>query len=217
MKKLFGTDGIRGVANEYPMTAEMAVRVGRAVVSYFARAGQPRKSSLARIPDYRATCWNPGLWPASVLPAKSYLGDALPTPGVAFLTSHSRPTPASSFQLPTTRILTTELSFSMGTAANCATRMKPKLKNGSWGNHCSLCAETRCSQRLGTVHIICIRPGLITARFLKAPWPAEEPFKGLKIALDCSNGATFLIAPELFAELGAEVIPLVDSSQRHQY
>ena len=39
MKKLFGTDGIRGVANQYPMTAEMALQVGRAVVSYFAEAG----------------------------------------------------------------------------------------------------------------------------------------------------------------------------------
>lgn len=42
MKKLFGTDGIRGVANRHPMTPEMAVAVGRAIAAYFASQGSSR-------------------------------------------------------------------------------------------------------------------------------------------------------------------------------
>ena len=48
MKKLFGTDGIRGVANEYPMTAEMAVRVGRAVGTFFKDKGRPAKVIIGK-------------------------------------------------------------------------------------------------------------------------------------------------------------------------
>ena len=48
MKKLFGTDGIRGVANEYPMTAEMALRVGRVVVAYFAEAGNDARIVIGK-------------------------------------------------------------------------------------------------------------------------------------------------------------------------
>ncbi len=88
MGKLFGTDGIRGKAGEYPMTEEMAVRVGRAVAMTFKDPGKPSTIIVGR--DTRLS--GPMLESALVSGICSVGADAgiagvIPTPGVAFLAS----------------------------------------------------------------------------------------------------------------------------------
>ena len=65
MGKLFGTDGIRGVANEHPMTAEMALNVGRAVAQFFRKDHTSPKSLSEKAPGYPGICWNPPWWQVS--------------------------------------------------------------------------------------------------------------------------------------------------------
>ena len=91
MKKLFGTDGIRGVANEYPMTAEMAVRVGRAVTTIFNAHKGNTKIIVGR--DTRLSghmleaAMVAGICSAG---GDAYLTGVIPTPGVAFSASSTK-------------------------------------------------------------------------------------------------------------------------------
>ncbi len=73
MGTLFGTDGIRGVANEYPMTAEMAVRVGRAVATVFRDQVESRKSLSAGTPGCPDKCWNLQWLPVSARRAAMHI------------------------------------------------------------------------------------------------------------------------------------------------
>jgi len=88
MKKLFGTDGIRGLANEYPMTAEMALRVGRVVATYFAGPGKDPIIIIGRDTRLSGDMLESGMV-AGICAAggNAYLTGVLPTPGVAFAAS----------------------------------------------------------------------------------------------------------------------------------
>ncbi|MEE8553275.1 MAG: phosphoglucosamine mutase, partial [Desulfobacterales bacterium] len=88
MSKLFGTDGIRGVANEYPMTPEMAVNIGRAIAEFF--RGNDKRSKIVIGRDTRIS--GQMIEYALVsgicsMGADAYLAGIIPTPGVAFMTS----------------------------------------------------------------------------------------------------------------------------------
>jgi len=88
MGKLFGTDGVRGIANEYPITSEMAVNIGRAVAHLF--AGNKNKPKIIIGKDTRISGYMIEYALVSgicSMGADAYLAGILPTPGVAFLTS----------------------------------------------------------------------------------------------------------------------------------
>jgi phosphoglucosamine mutase len=203
MKKLFGTDGIRGKANAYPMTAEMALRVGRAVATYFTTAGSGSKIIIGKDTRLSGDMLESGIV-AGICAAggNALLTGALPTPGVAFMTS--------------------SLNASAGIVISAS--HNPYHDNGIKlfkGDGYKLSDETEIqiekmildetspagqfdSPKPGTVHHH-HHAGADYIRFLKGTLPAGRPFQGLKIVLDCSNGATYRVAPTLFAELGAEV------------
>src|SRR5210317_307209 len=88
MNKLFGTDGIRGVANEYPMTSELAMKVGRAVASIF--KGHNERSKIVIGKDTRLSgdmlehAIASGVCTMGV---DVYLAGILPTPGIAYITA----------------------------------------------------------------------------------------------------------------------------------
>ncbi len=87
MDRLFGTDGIRGVANEYPMTPEMALRIGRAVAAYL---GTAKNSAIIIGKDTRisGSMLESGLISGICsMGVDAMLTGIMPTPGVAFLTA----------------------------------------------------------------------------------------------------------------------------------
>ncbi len=203
MGKLFGTDGIRGRANDYPMTAEMAVRVGRSVTAILKGPGAHPKIIVGR--DTRIS--GDMLEAAVVAGVCSAGGNALlagviPTPGIAFLTS------------------------SLGAAAGIVVSAShnPYHDNGIKifnrdGFKLSDATETEIERRIladdiasrsqdvpetGTTHSIEDALRRYKA-FLKGALPDKRPLSGLNVVLDCANGATCRVAPEVFVELGAEI------------
>ena len=203
MKQLFGTDGIRGEANEYPMTAEMTLQVGRAVVAYFSGTGTDVRIVIGKDTrlsgDMLESAIVAGICAAG---GNAYLTGALPTPGVAFVTS----------------------SIKANAGIVISASHNPYYDNGIKifkGNGYKLSDETEIeiekiildknhpvrqidSRKVGTVqHYQPAQADYL--KFLKNSLPADKPFQGLRVVLDCSNGATFRIAPVLFMELGAEV------------
>jgi phosphoglucosamine mutase len=203
MGKLFGTDGIRGKAGEYPMTEEMAERVGRAVAKTFTGTGGRSKIIVGR--DTRLS--GPTLESALVSGICSVgtdvcLAGVIPTPGIAFL--------ASSMQAGAGIVISASHNPYYDNGI--------KIFNGS-GYKLSDEKEVQIEELVLSSDTVrpnrpALEPGLVSKdtgmlesyiSFLNSTLSESTSLEGLKTILDCSNGATCRIAPELFSKLGLQV------------
>jgi phosphoglucosamine mutase len=202
--KLFGTDGIRGRVNEFPITAEVALRMGKAVANVLPSTGASRNRVLigkdTRISGYMLeTAITSGLVSMGM---DVYLVGPLPTPAVAHLTK------------------------SMGAAAGImiTASHNPYEDNGMKifgpdGYKLSDDLETLIERhimgdepeaaplppaKIGKAYRIDDARG----RYIEFAKNAADniPLHGMKIVVDCGHGAAYFIAPLIFKELGAEVI-----------
>ena len=203
MGNLFGTDGIRGKAGEYPMTEEMAVRVGRAVAVTFKRPVKPSMIVVGR--DTRIS--GPMLESALVsgicsVGVDASLAGVIPTPGVAFLASS----------------LKADAGIVISASHNPYYDNGIKIFNGS-GYKLSDQKEAEIEEQVLNIPSAnqnqpAPEAGRVSnesemfknySSFLNNTLPSHLSFRGYKIVLDCANGATCRIAPDLFSELGAQV------------
>ena len=203
MKKLFGTDGIRGVANEYPITAEMTVRVGRAVATYFQNPSNSSKIIIGK--DTRLSgvmlesAMVSGICSAG---ADACVTGVLPTPAIAHLTSFYKAIAGVMISASHNPYYDNGIKVFNGDGYKLTDEQETEIEklvlNDGPG------ARNNESQKIGIYHNIEeSESDYIT--FLKNAVPADILFKGVRIVLDCSNGATYRVAPQLFAELGADV------------
>lgn len=203
MGKLFGTDGIRGIANQYPVDPEMGLKMGRATVDYYGKPGKRTKVVVGR--DTRAS--GAMLEHALVSGILSMGGDALrvgeiPTPGVAFLTRDSRaeagimisashnPHEYNGFKIFSGegyKLSETEESALEDLAL---ADIRPNTKDAPFSP-----GEESAMDEAGARYIA----------FLRKTISEKAPFEKMKIVLDCANGATSSVAPTLFKGLGADV------------
>jgi len=203
MEKLFGTDGIRGAANEYPMTAEMAVRVGRAVAAVFRdHSGKP-KIIIGR--DTRLS----GQMLESAMVAgicsaggDAYLTGVLPTPGVALTASAVNAAAGVVISASHNPFYDNGIKLFRGDGYKLSDEKEAEIEK--------LILDENRTERSQTVR----ETGTVIMQndasenyiaFLKSTLPTDLSLNGLKIVLDCANGATFRTAPQLFSDLGAEV------------
>jgi phosphoglucosamine mutase len=207
MGKLFGTDGIRGVANTYPMDVETAVSAGRAI-AHHVKSTDGDKKPIAIGQDTRlsgdmiAQAVAAGICSAGL--DVSFLG-VLPTPGVAFIAAQSRAAAgvvisASHNPFSDNGIkvfdghgykLTDESESHIEALMGKGTAETP-LKADPHGM-----GQCRPIQNAGARYM----------EFLVQAAP-HLSLSGRSVVLDCANGATFAVAPELFRRLGAKVIPM---------
>lgn len=204
MTKLFGTDGVRGTANMYPMTAEMALRIGAAVGRYFEREAK----GVHRVVIGKDTRLSGYMF-------ESALTAGLTSTGMNVLLLGPVPTPAVGFL---TRSMRADLGVMISASHN------PAIDNGIKffgpdGFKLSDAAEAEI-EALVASGVELIEPEQIgrakrvdDGRFryierLKSSFPRQTRLDGLKIVVDCANGAAHRIAPEALWELGATVIPV---------
>ncbi|MDZ4678514.1 MAG: phosphoglucosamine mutase [Oligoflexia bacterium] len=210
-KKLFGTDGIRGTANQFPMTTEIAMQVGRAI-AYKVKSEQTgardKKPKILIGKDTRISGYmieqalSSGICSMGV---NVLLVGPLPTPGIAFLTQNMRADAGivisashnlfqdngikifgrDGFKLPISdedkiedMVLNQDLSDHMPTAEGVG-------------------KTVRIDDAIGRYVV-----------YVKNTFPQALTLQGLRIVLDCANGAAYKVAPWVFEELGAEVIKL---------
>ncbi|MEX0309247.1 MAG: phosphoglucosamine mutase [Tateyamaria sp.] len=204
MTKLFGTDGVRGTANTAPMTAEMALRIGAAVGRYFRRDGD----SVHRVVIGKDTRLSGYMF-------ENALTAGLTSTGMNVLLLGPVPTPAVGLL---TRSMRADLGVMISASHNPAHDNGIKFF-GPDGYKLSDAAEAEI-ERLVSQGVDPVPAGTIgrakhvyDGRYryverVKSSFPRSMRLDGLKVVVDCANGASYRVAPEALWELGATVIPV---------
>lgn len=201
-KKYFGTDGIRGLVGKPPITPDFMLQLGWAAGKVFAEQG-PSKIIIGkdtRISGYMfESALEAGLSAAGV---DVRLLGPMPTPAIAYLTRTFHAVAGIVISASHNPYYDNGIKFFSSRGAKLPDELEMEIER-----HIDLPMRTASSDRLGKVSRI-VDAGGRYIEFCKSTVPREMSFSGLKLVLDCSNGATYHIAPAVFEELGAEVVTL---------
>ena len=210
MGKLFGTDGIRGTANQYPMTCEIVLRVGKSVARYFKEKNSRTAHRIVIGKDTRLSGYM----------IESALTSGIVSQGVDVLLVGPMPTPAIALL---TKSLNCDAGIVLSASHNPASDNGIKIfsydgfklsdavedeleklifEDGAEG---SALAGVE-SPVIGKAYRVHDAKGRYI-EYVKSTI-GNESLAGLKIVLDCANGATYSIAPHVFSELGADVLAI---------
>lgn len=205
-RKLFGTDGIRGKANVYPMTGEVAFVLGRAVTSYFQR-NFSKKPLIIIGKDTRLSCYMlEQAFSAGVCSqgGRAILTGPLPTPGVAFVTQSMRADAGVMISASHNSFEDNGIKIFDRTGHKLPDEIELELERMVLD---SGLISSRTGDQLGNAK----RLDEVIGRYIvhtKAALSPQYSLEGLRIVVDSANGAAYKLAPMIFEELGAEVIPL---------
>jgi phosphoglucosamine mutase len=205
-RKYFGTDGIRGMVGQWPISADFMLRLGRAVGSVLAREGKERPLVLigkdTRISGYMfESALEAGLVAAG---ADVGLLGPMPTPAVAFLTRSMRASAGIVISASHNPHHDNGIKFFSANGEKLSDAVELAIEQEVDADF-----ATVASERLGKATRISDAVARY-AEFCKATVAEDFSLRGLKLVLDCAHGATYQVAPKVFAELGAEVIAIGD-------
>ena len=204
--KLFGTDGIRGQANVEPMSVDTILRVGRAAASVFRQARDQRHTVLigkdTRVSGYMfEQALASGLCSMGV---DVLLVGPMPTPGIAFLTTEMRTNAGVVISASHNPYQDNGIKFFGPDGFKLDDQVEAAIEQLTVSTK-DLDKDRPEATRVGkTYRLDDARGRYIT--YLKHRFPRDLSLDGLKIVLDCANGATYKIAPYIFSELGADVL-----------
>jgi phosphoglucosamine mutase len=206
MNKLFGTDGIRGIANEYPMTTEIALNVGRAI-AYLSK----RKGHTPRIIIGRDTRLSGDMFESAIISGICSMGvnaisvGVMPTSGIAFLTHDMRADAGIVISASHNPSQDNGIKIFNNEGFKLSDEKENQIEELIFANNMDKLHPV--PKELGRVSRLDDAAGRYVD-FLKSTFPQEINPEGRKVVLDCSNGATYRVAPEVFAELGVEITTL---------
>jgi phosphoglucosamine mutase len=208
MGKLFGTDGIRGIANQYPMTGEMAMKVGRAAAHVFKhRAGQHRIviGKDTRLSGYiLESALTAGICSLGV---DVLLVGPLPTPAIAVLTRSLRADAGIMISASHNPFEDNGIKFFSKKGFKLPDSVEAEIENLITSEEIDHIRPT--ASDVGKVTRVSDAAGRYI-EFVKNSIPKGLDFQGKKVVLDCANGANYKVAPTVLRELGAEVVVLND-------
>jgi phosphoglucosamine mutase len=206
VRRLFGTDGVRGNANDDPMTPEMALRLGRAVAFHFRR-----KERRGRVVIGKDTRLSGYLFETALasgicsMGADVMLCGPLPTPGIAFITSSMRADAGVVISASHNPYHDNGIKIFAADGFKLPDAVEAHLEELMVGGE--LDANRPTGAEIGKATKIEDSRGRYVV-FLKSAFPKHLTLDGLKIVVDCANGAAYKVAPWVFGELGADVVPL---------
>ncbi|HEV8320653.1 MAG TPA: phosphoglucosamine mutase [Myxococcota bacterium] len=206
-RTLFGTDGVRGVANRHPMTVEIAMGLGRAVALMGARKGHRAKVLIGKDTRLSGYMFETAL-AAGVcsMGADVLLCGPLPTPGVAYLTSGMRADAGIVISASHTPYQDNGIKIFGPDAFKLPDEQEARIERVVL-NAEDAGVTTTSSPRIGKAFRIDDAVGRYVT-FLKGLFPRELTLEGMKIVIDCANGAGYKVGPAVLAELGATVVEL---------
>jgi phosphoglucosamine mutase len=205
-RKIFGTDGVRGRANQSPMDSETALALGRAVACLFRNGGHRHRIVVGK--DTRLSGYMIEQALASgicSMGADVMLVGPLPTPGIAFIARSMRADAGVVISASHNRFDDNGIKFfdrdGFKLPDDQELRMEELIATGMQGY------PRPTGESIGRAQRIDDAAGRYI-QFLKGEFPQELTLEGLRLVVDCANGAGYRVAPAVFTELGAEVIEL---------
>ena len=205
-RNYFGTDGIRGLVGQWPISADFMLRLGRAVGAVLARQSKGRPRVLigkdTRISGYMfESALEAGLVAAGV--DVGLLGP-MPTPAVAFLVRSLRAQAGIVISASHNPHHDNGIKFFAASGEKLSDEIELAIEQEIEADF-----VTVASERLGKASRVDDAVARY-AEFCKATVAEDFSLAGVKLVLDCAHGATYQVAPKVFRELGAEVIAIGD-------
>jgi len=206
-RKLFGTDGVRGTANRHPMTAELALALGAAAAHVFRGTGLDRHRIIigkdTRLSGYLFE--NAMAAGICAMGGDVLLVGPMPTPGMAFLTADMRCDAGVMISASHNAFQDNGIKFfsrdGFKLADEIESRIEGLIASGALDGARVPSAEIGQAQRIDDAlgrYVV----------FLKKTFPIDFTLDGVRVVLDCANGAAYRVGPTVLQELGAEVFPL---------
>ena len=214
VRRLFGTDGVRGVANVHPMTAEMALQLGRAL-AYIVRSG-PHRHRILVGKDTRLSGYMLEQAIASGICSMGVdvmLTGPLPTPAIAFLTESMRADAGVVISASHNPYQDNGIKFFSRDGFKLPDELELQVERlvldaaGDDAGTEDFRALRPTATRVGKAKRLDDAIGRYIV-FLKSIFPKDLTLDGLTVVVDCANGAAYHVAPAVFEELGAKVITL---------
>lgn len=209
-RKLFGTDGVRGIANRYPVTSEIAMALGRATgYTFFGR-----KRKIGRTPrviigkDTRISGYmleNALSAGFCSMGAHVYLVGPLPTPGIAFITRSMRADVGVVISASHNSYQYNGIKIFDGDGCKLPDEMEQEIERLIGSEE--LESYRPVNDQIGRAKRIDDAIGRYIVA-VKQTFPQELTLDGIRIVIDCANGAAYKVAPIVFQELGAEVFAI---------
>ncbi|MEA3453518.1 MAG: phosphoglucosamine mutase [Candidatus Caldatribacteriota bacterium] len=207
MKKLFGTDGIRGIANREPITAEVIFHIGRAGAHLFKDKVNPK------ILIGKDTRISGDMLEAALIAGICSAGlDVLrvgiaPTPVVAYLTRAYHANCGIVISASHNPFDHNGIKYIRGDSFKFSDSEEEEIERIYFENHSK--NEWPTEKNIGRLKELSEGEEKYI-NYIKNTLPSKFTLKGYKIVLDCANGASYLITPRVFTELGAEIITIND-------
>src|SRR3954470_4806265 len=199
-RKLFGTDGIRGVANVWPMTGELMLQLGRAVAHQIKRGSHRHRVVIGkdtRLSGYMLeTALASGLCSMGV---DVLLCGPLPTPAISNLTVSMRADAGAVISASHNPYEDNGIKFFSADGSKLPDEVESEIER-------KLDDPMACkpSAQLGKAQRVDDAAGRYI-EFCKSTFPSRLDLRGMRIVVDCAHGATYHVAPPVFHELGADV------------
>lgn len=209
MRELFGTDGVRGVANTYPMTTEIAMQIGRGL-AFLVKDKKHGRQRIVIGKDTRLSCYmleNALAAGICSMGVDVLISGPLPTPGIAFITT--------SMRADSGVMISASHNPFQDNGIKIFSRDGYKLPDHQEANIEDLIFSQKMvdlcpvADEVGKAHRIedCLGRYIV---FLKNTFPQKYTLEDFHIVLDCAHGATYKVAPHVFEELGAKVTTIGD-------
>jgi phosphoglucosamine mutase len=203
-RQLFGTDGVRGVANVHPMTTEIALQIGRAA-AYIVKRGKTRRHKIVIGKDTRLSGYMIENALASGICSMGVdvlLVGPLPTPGIAFITSSMRADAGVVISASHNPFQDNGIKIFSGDGYKLPDEVEAEIESLIFDGAMESLRPT--AQDVGKAFRIDDAKGRYIV-FLKHTFPREHTLDGMRVVIDCANGAAYKCAPAVFEELGAKV------------
>jgi phosphoglucosamine mutase len=202
-RRLFGTDGVRGVANLDPMTSEMAMQLGRAAAHIFMRRAGRHQIVIGkdtRISGYMLeSALTAGICSMGV---DVLLVGPMPTPAIAFLTRSLRADAGVVISASHNPYQDNGIKFFSGDGFKLPDDVEARIEELIVSNEINHLRPT--ADLIGKAYRIDDADGRYI-EFAKRSLPKDLDFQGIKLVVDCANGAGYKVAPTVLRELGATV------------
>ncbi|MDX2258019.1 MAG: phosphoglucosamine mutase [Hyphomicrobiaceae bacterium] len=206
-RRYFGTDGIRGLANRHPMTSEVALKVGMAAGTMFRNGGQSHRPRVVIGKDTRLSGY---MLEAALMSGFTAVGldvfllGPMPTPAVAMLTRSLRADLGVMISASHNRFDDNGIKLFDPDGYKLSDEVELKIEELIEADPASLLAAPDAIGRATRVESAQER----YIEYAKRTLPKNLRLDGLRIVIDCANGAGYRVAPDALWELGAEVIKI---------